>query len=133
MTGDMADSTLPTQTIPPMGEVESMHRLIADIDPVIRPLIPMFLEQSLLRINSLDDACAEGDFIAIKKIAHTMKGSASSYGFTAMASVSRDIEDVLRSEPVDRAALETKIKSLREMHDSALSVVQNNPALFEEE
>lgn len=112
---------------------EAMYQLMTGIDPVIRPLIPMFLEQSLLRIDSMDEACAGADFVAIKKTAHTMKGSAASYGFTTMASLSRDIEDVLRKEPVNVAALGSMIRSLRDLHVSARKVVENYPSLFQED
>jgi HPt (histidine-containing phosphotransfer) domain-containing protein len=111
---------------------EAMYQLMSGIDPVIRPLIPMFLEQSQLRIDSMDESCASADFISIKKTAHTMKGSAASYGFTTMASLARDIEDVLRSEPVDVPALVAMIRSLRDLYVSARKVVENHPSLFQE-
>lgn len=113
-------------------EAGSIEQVIRGIDPVIRPLIPMFLEHSLIRIQSLDDALKNADIAIIKKIAHTMKGSSSSYGFHAMATVARDIEDVVRQERPELSHLSVFVARLYALHEEAHAVVIDQPELFEE-
>lgn len=109
-----------------------MEQVIRAIDPVIRPLIPMFLEQSLIRIQGLDDALKKSDVSTIKKLAHTMKGSSSSYGFNAMASVARDIEDVVRQENPDLTQLNSSVADLYALYEAAQAVVVDQPELFQD-
>ncbi len=109
-----------------------MEQVIRAIDPVIRPLIPMFLEQSLIRIQGLDEALKKSDVLAIKKLAHTMKGSSSSYGFNAMASVARDIEDVVRQEKPELTQLNSSVADLYALYEAAQAVVVGQPELFQD-
>jgi HPt (histidine-containing phosphotransfer) domain-containing protein len=110
----------------------SMEQVIRGIDPVIRPLIPMFLEHSLIRIQGLDEALNKADVSTIKKLAHTMKGSSSSYGFNAMAIVARDIEDVVRKENPELSHLTHLVADLYALHEAAQAVVVGRPELFQD-
>ena len=118
----------PTTTI----ELSSMELVIRSIDPVIRPLIPMFLEQSLIRIQGLDEALKKTDVSTIKKLAHTMKGSSSSYGFIAMANLARDIEDVVRQENPNLDRLKAPVADLFSLYEAAQAVVVDRPELFQD-
>ena len=113
-------------------EMLPMEQVIRTIDPVIRPLIPMFLEQSLIRLQGLDEALKRADVSTIKKLAHTMKGSSSSYGFSAMALVARDIEDVVRQEIPELSQLNRPIADLYALYEAAQAVVIAQPDLFQE-
>ncbi len=113
-------------------ESVSMEQVIRGIDPVIRPLIPMFLEQSLIRIQGLDEALKNADVSTIKKLAHTIKGSSSSYGFNAIATVARDIEDVVRQENPELSQLSGSVADLYELYKAAQSVVLDQPGLFQD-
>jgi HPt (histidine-containing phosphotransfer) domain-containing protein len=109
-----------------------MEQVIRGIDPVIRPLIPMFLEQSLIRIQGLDEAVKRADISTLKKLAHTMKGSSSSYGFSAMATVARDIEDVVRQVNPELSHLSVSVADLYALYEEALAVVVGQPELFQD-
>jgi HPt (histidine-containing phosphotransfer) domain-containing protein len=126
MDGFLAGS--PTMTT----ELSSMELVIRGIDPVIRPLIPMFLEQSLIRIQGLDEAVKKSDVSTIKKLAHTMKGSSSSYGFMAMANLARDIEDVVRQENPNLDHLNVAVANLFALYEAAQAVVVDQPGLFQD-
>jgi len=116
----------------PNTKSTSIEQVMREIDPVIRPLIPMFLEQSLIRIHGLDDALKNADIATIKKLAHTMKGSSSSYGFNAMALVARDIEDVVRQENPELDLLKSYVKEFYALYEAAQSVVEEQPDLFQD-
>lgn len=110
-----------------------LFTMMSSIDPVIRPLIPMFLEQTLLRIQSLEDALLKSDFVTIKRLAHTMKGSSSSYGFGEMADIARSIEAELQLEHVDPENLSVLIGKLMTLHSAAEGVVSENKHLFQDD
>jgi HPt (histidine-containing phosphotransfer) domain-containing protein len=110
----------------------SMEQVIRGIDPVIRSLIPMFLEHSLIRIQGLDEALNKADVSTIKKLAHTMKGSSSSYGFSAIATVAREIEDVVRQENPELSHLNALVADLYALYEAAQAVVIDQPELFQD-
>lgn len=133
MSGDTTTHSISNDPELPKVGKDSMLATISSIDSVIRPLIPMFLEQSQLRISGLLEAVTSGDYTSVKKIAHTMKGSASSYGFAVMATAARDIEDLLGVEPISSVLLADKVRELQQMHDAAAAVVIERPDLFLDE
>ncbi len=92
----------------------------------------MFLEQSLIRIQGLDEALKKSDVSTIKKLAHTMKGSSSSYGFIAMANLARDIEDVVRQENPNLDRLKAPVADLFSLYEAAQAVVIDRPELFQD-
>lgn len=112
---------------------ENLFEMMISIDPVIRPLIPMFLEQTLLRIHSMDEALQKMEFATIKKVAHTMKGSSSSYGFAQMADIARAIEGILQTDNVDADLLGIQISKLFDLHESAANVVAANKQIFQDD
>lgn len=121
-----------------LNDIHSMKEVVSQIDPVIRPLIPMFLEQSTIRIQSLASALNQEDLSLMRKLTHTLKGSCASYGFSEMAEVVRDLENDLRtrdevalSETEKKMYLE-KINRLHAMHLLVMKVLEDHPELFEE-
>ena len=92
----------------------------------------MFLEQSLIRIQGLDEALKRSDVSTLKKLAHTMKGSSSSYGFIAMANLARDIEDVVRQENPNLDHLNITVANLFALYEAAQAVVVDRPELFQD-
>ena len=86
----------------------------------------------MIRIQGLDEALKKADVSTIKKLAHTMKGSSSSYGFNAMATVARDIEDVVRQENPELGHLSGSVADLYALYEAAQAVVVDQPELFQD-
>lgn len=107
-----------------------LFELMSSIDPIIKPLIPMFLEQTLLRIQKLAESLEKSDFEAIKKVAHTMKGSSASYGFIEFADIARKIELIVQADDIDAADMSVQIRKLKDMHEAAESIVAGSPEMF---
>lgn len=62
------------------------------IDPDIQELVPGFCESRKRDIASLDHYLAKGDFTAIAKVSHTVKGIAAPYGFPTLEKLFKSLE-----------------------------------------
>ncbi|HZT33973.1 MAG TPA: Hpt domain-containing protein [Bryobacteraceae bacterium] len=73
---------------------------------VVEELIQLFLTDTADRIAQLQDAFARRDLDALKRLAHSLKGSSSQMGEDRMAGLARLLEEQLsdaaleQSEPV---------------------------------
>ena len=64
---------------------------VAYIDSDIKELVPDFIANRRQDAKSLNEACAREDFQSVRKIAHRIKGSGGSYGFTAISELGGEI------------------------------------------
>ena len=69
----------------------------------LRPLIPKFLARRMEELAQMKAALAAGDRARLERIGHTIRGSAGSYGFDALAEIGKRIEAAARAG--DAAAL----------------------------
>ena len=58
--------------------------IVVVMDPELEELIPNYLENRHRDVQSIVDARVQGDFEAIRLLAHSMKGSGGGYGFDAI-------------------------------------------------
>lgn len=105
---------------------------IAAIDPIIRPLIPYFVELTTERIAALKAAVESGAFDQIKRLAHTIKGSAASYGFPQFADIAARIEQDI-AQPHATSQIGGLIDRLAIMHLELRHTIETSPELFQEE
>jgi len=73
------------------------RRIVVRIDRDIEDLIPKYLEMTRKDIVSLKSALALGDFDAISRIGHTLKGSGGGYGFDGITEIGRNLEQLAKS------------------------------------
>lgn len=104
---------------------------IAAIDSLIRPLIPYFAELTSERIQGLRDGLQRGAMDEIKRLAHTIKGSAASYGFPHFADLAARIEQAL-TKPEPEARLGSLIEQLAVLQTWLLQKIADEPDLFKE-
>lgn len=69
-----------------------MKQRIVEIDSDLQALIPGFLKNRGKDIAELESLLIESKFEDIEKIAHRMKGSTGSYGFTEMSEIAAQLE-----------------------------------------
>ena len=70
----------------------AIKSLIVHVESFLEDLIPEFLEDRKVDVESMTAACGQGDYEAIWTLGHDMKGSGSGYGFEAISDLGRSIE-----------------------------------------
>jgi HPt (histidine-containing phosphotransfer) domain-containing protein len=69
-----------------------------EIDDEIRDLIPRFLDNRRKEVTALEDLLARGDYEAIRRLGHTMKGMGGGYGFDRISELGQRLEQAARAE-----------------------------------
>jgi HPt (histidine-containing phosphotransfer) domain-containing protein len=72
-------------------------------DDLLREIIGIFLEDFPRMLEDLERALGAGDADAVRRAAHTLKGSVAVLGATALAAVAKDAEDHARAGDLDAA------------------------------
>lgn len=86
----------------------------AGLDPDIHELAALYVEEMPERIARLQRAFDAAEFERVGRLAHQLKGSASSYGFSILAPLARAVEFSIRDgEPSD--LLGAKVQNLVEI------------------
>ncbi len=67
-------------------------------DPDMVELVELFVGEMPGRIAMLTDALAEQDYELLAGFAHHMRGSGSGYGFPAITSAGRKVEELARAD-----------------------------------
>jgi HPt (histidine-containing phosphotransfer) domain-containing protein len=69
-------------------------------DPDLSEIVAMFVEEMPGRIATLLEQAQSGDFEALRRTAHQLKGAAGSYGFDLISPAAARLEYAIRdSEP----------------------------------
>jgi HPt (histidine-containing phosphotransfer) domain-containing protein len=87
-----------------MSSESDQRRIVVTVDAELEDLIPGFLENRRQDVEKINESLAAGDFATICVLGHSMKGSGGGYGFDAISSIGRRIEDAARSGDVDVVA-----------------------------
>ena len=75
---------------------QSSDRLVVQVDPEIKDIVPIFLKNRLDDIESLSKALEERNFEAIRTLGHSMKGSGGGYGFQAITVIGQSLEQAAK-------------------------------------
>ena len=84
---------------------------VVQVDPLIAPLVPGYLENRAKDTQRIADLLAAKDFAALRKLGHNMKGSAGAYGLAPLSAVGARIEDAAVAS--DAAAIGAALEELR--------------------
>lgn len=72
-------------------------------DPGFAELLAAFAEEMPRRAAALENALARQAFEEVRRIAHQLKGAASSYGFLPITQLAGQLEHaIVRNEPADK-------------------------------
>jgi CheY-like chemotaxis protein len=63
-----------------------------DIDPDIQDLVPKFLDNLRIHAEEISDLASSGDFEAVRRLGHNMKGTGKGYGFAVISSYGASLE-----------------------------------------
>jgi two-component system, sensor histidine kinase and response regulator len=83
-------------------------------------LVSMFLEESLTRVERLRGAIESGDGAEVAGIAHSVKGSAASFGATRMATLASEIEHGAERDRDELVLLLTELERALELTEDEL-------------
>jgi|GEM_PF-450706 len=62
------------------------------VDESIKDLVPDYLKNRKIDVEKMNNALRENNFSSIESIAHKIKGSGGSYGFTKMSQIAQQLE-----------------------------------------
>ena len=77
---------------------EGGGRVTARVDPDLADIIPGFFERRQEDIEDIREALDREDYEAIGKVAHTMKGMGSGYGFHPITDICHSLEQAARAK-----------------------------------
>jgi two-component system, sensor histidine kinase and response regulator len=88
------------------------------IPPEIAALVPRYLDNRLRDVDAIHRALESGDFPAVQRIAHNLKGSGSGYGYSQLSALGRELERMAKTGERQRilelsAVLEQQVRQLR--------------------
>lgn len=89
--------------------------MLINIDKSYKVLIPKYLKNRYLDINKIIQLVEKNDFIGIKSIAHSMKGSGSMYGVDFISEISEKIENY--AEEKNNTLIEMSILEMKNFLD----------------
>lgn len=72
-------------------------------DELLREIVAIFLEDCPRMIEEIAEAAHAGDADALRRAAHTLKGSVGVLGAKALAAAAKDVEDGARAGDVETA------------------------------
>src|SRR6478752_6581312 len=89
------------------------ENLFSDVPVDLHHLIPGFLDRRQREVGDLMDLCDKGDLVAIRGVAHKMKGTGAGYGFQSITDLGRELEVAAVNGDLKR--VEALIANLKEL------------------
>lgn len=84
---------------------------VVQVDPLIAPLVPGYLENRGKDAQRIADLLAAQDFAALRKLGHNMRGSAGAYGMPPLSEIGGRIETAALAS--DGAAIGVALEDLK--------------------
>jgi PAS domain S-box-containing protein len=80
-------------------------RITVEVDPDLREIVPPFLEKRHEDVSTIRNALASGEWDAVRRIGHTMKGVGSGYGFDRITEIGAGIEKAAEQEDAETVSV----------------------------
>ena len=90
--------------------MNSADKIIVEVDADLEDLIPGFLERRQQDLQILQGALSSADFAQISQLAHTLKGVGGGYGFDAITSISKQLQQAAENRSLTE--VEAKLTEL---------------------
>ena len=88
-----------------------MSNSTQDDDPIVRELLPGYLERRRQELTTLVDALERGDFLRLRTIGHNLYGSGGAYGLQKVSEFGAALEKAAQAE--DTSAIRRTIQQIR--------------------
>jgi HPt (histidine-containing phosphotransfer) domain-containing protein len=69
-----------------------MNKILVTVESDLQDLIPDYLENRVKDLSAIEDCLGKGDYDAIRRMAHRMKGSGGGYGFDGITAIGAAME-----------------------------------------
>ena len=80
-----------------------MERLIVEVDPDLRELIPDFLRRKRADAIAIQIALDKGDFAVVAALGHKLKGEGGGFGFDVITDIGAGLEGTAKNRDGDSA------------------------------
>jgi len=78
--------------------LDPQEKIIVHVDPDLEDIVPRFMELRHEDVQVIDAALAAGDFMALSRIGHSMKGAGAGYGFDYITELGRSVEEAAKAQ-----------------------------------
>lgn len=99
----------------PATDDTHVRQELAAIDPIVRPLVPRYLENRRRELARLESLLADGKMAELRIIGHDLRGSGGGYGLPSLSVIGATLETAALAG--DTAALRAGIDQLRDFLD----------------
>lgn len=93
-----------------------------EISSELKDLIPIFKEETKKNLDLLKKNIEDKDFEKIYSIAHKIKGSGGSYGFTKLSEIAKQIETHARNKE--------EIEKIKSLYEHLKDFFENSEIIF---
>ena len=88
------------------NDVEQSEQITVVVDPEIKDIVPIFLENRRGDVTAILEALDQSDYEAIRILGHNLQGIGGGYGFNAITEIGQSL---------NKAAKEKKGEEIREL------------------
>jgi HPt (histidine-containing phosphotransfer) domain-containing protein len=78
------------------GAKDWKERFVVEVDPDLEELIPGFIQNRRLDIETIRRALTFSDYEKIRVLGHTMKGAGGGYGFDGISQIGKSLESAAK-------------------------------------
>ncbi|MFC1857027.1 response regulator [Thermodesulfobacteriota bacterium] len=87
-------------------------KYLVEVDEDLRDLIPDFLDNKRIDLESMQDALENKDFDGLRKMGHKLKGSFHMYGFNYISNICHEMEEAAKEK--DDRVIENNLKVIKD-------------------
>jgi len=92
-------------------------------DPDMQPLLAEFVGELPERVSHMNVLAAAGDYAALGRLAHQLKGAGGGYGYPAITEAAAVLERAARDPSVEAAAVAAAVVGLTQLCGAATAAL----------
>lgn len=87
-----------------------VYQALAEVvgEDFIGEMVEAFLEEGTQFVADLDKSFADGNIVLFRRVAHSMKSNAATFGAIKLSNLSQELEEMARQEQLEGAAEKLK-------------------------
>jgi CheY-like chemotaxis protein/HPt (histidine-containing phosphotransfer) domain-containing protein len=107
---EVPQGSAPQDVTPPVFDAEALRRRVLNDEELFRDVIASFCDDLPDRIQQLQSALGAGDLVAVKRQAHTIKGTSANVSADALSAVAKAIELAVEAGTGDLGTLCSRLE-----------------------